>query len=89
MAEIPADLFEEWRAFYRVFPWGERRADLRSGIIAAVVAKTAGTKGAKASDFMVDFDRPPKPAPMSDAEIKQVARSLFKLVNRKRSNADR
>ncbi len=30
--------FAEWMAFYQVEPWGEERADLRSGIVASTVA---------------------------------------------------
>jgi hypothetical protein len=50
--------FGLWCALYRTDPWGEQRADLRSGIVAAQVANYAGkmrgkhAAPAKPSDFM-------------------------------------
>jgi len=41
LAQMPARLLAEWMAFYQVEnlePWGEERADLRSGIVASVIA---------------------------------------------------
>ena len=32
--------FAEWAAFYRLEPFGEERADLRAGIVAATMANT-------------------------------------------------
>jgi hypothetical protein len=49
---MPATELTEWALFYDQHPFGEYRADLRAGIVAAVVAATAGNKNAKPSDFM-------------------------------------
>ncbi|GEM_PF-787934 len=38
LAHISARELAEWEAYYRVEPWGEERADLRAGIIAATEA---------------------------------------------------
>ncbi len=38
---IDAREFTEWIAYWNVEPWGEERADLRAGIIAATVANCA------------------------------------------------
>ena len=47
--------FAEWLAYYNLEPWGEERADLRAGIIAATVANAApGRRGRtfQPKDFM-------------------------------------
>jgi hypothetical protein len=81
MAEMPAPMLDEWRAFYMVHPWGERRADLRSGIIASMLSSK---KRATPADFMPDFDRPPRAAAMSDENMKQVAGAFFRSVRKRR-----
>ncbi len=56
--------FDLWIAKYRRHPWGEQRADLRAGIIAAAVANYAGkmrkegTPPAVPTDFMPYVDKP-------------------------------
>ena len=47
-----------WIAFYELEPWGEKRADLRAGIIASTTYNMQRGKGSalKASDFMPDFE---------------------------------
>lgn len=50
--------FKEWIAFYGLEPFGESRADLRSGIIAATFANANRAKGQRpftAKDFMPRF----------------------------------
>jgi hypothetical protein len=45
-------------AMYQVSPWGEDRADLRAGYIAATqynVARQRGQRALKVSDFLPDF----------------------------------
>ncbi len=47
--------FQEWMSFYRMEPFGEDRADLRAGIIAATIVNVQrGKKGrpVKPTDFM-------------------------------------
>ncbi len=44
LAEMPARLLTEWMLFYGLEPFGERRADLRAGIIAATVANANRSK---------------------------------------------
>jgi hypothetical protein len=55
--EINSAEFCEWLAFAEIEPFGEARADLRAGIIAATVANalSSGRKNYSASDFMPDF----------------------------------
>lgn len=52
-------------AFMRLEPFGEFRADLRAGIVAATVANAARSPDRppfKTTDFMPDFSRADKPA---------------------------
>lgn len=49
-----------YMAYDRIDPFGEMRADLRSGIIASVIASVHGVKKSKPADFMLDFDEPEK-----------------------------
>lgn len=49
--------YAQWVAFYGFEPWGEERADLRAGIIAATVANAFGGGKAKPQDYMPNFDR--------------------------------
>ncbi len=59
-ASIDSREFSEWLAYDEVEPFGERRADLRSGIIAATVANVSRPKGRrvyKPKDFMPDFEK--------------------------------
>ena len=55
----------EWMAFAEVEPFGEERADLRSAIVAQVIAnvnRRPGTKAYRVEDFMPKFDqRAPTP----------------------------
>lgn len=61
----------EWMAYYEVEPWGEDRADLRAGIIAATTANVWRGRGpaAKPSDFMPRFDGPAKQSQQEMHEI--------------------
>jgi len=70
--EIDSAEFSEWQAYERVEPFGEARADLRSGIVASVMANTWRGKDQKAhkpSDFMPDFDRAEKEPEQSPEEM--------------------
>jgi len=40
-------MLEEWRAFARLEPFGEQRADLRIGQLTAIVANAMRAKGVK------------------------------------------
>lgn len=52
--------FRGWMAYYNIEPFGERRADLRAGIVAAAVRnglRGKGTRAFRATDFMPEFGR--------------------------------
>ena len=66
----------EWLAFYNLEPFGEHRADIRSGIVACVFANAHRGKNKsafKVEDFMPKFD-PPKQ--MSIDEINGVLKGF-------------
>jgi len=60
LSQMSASLLHEWLAYSKVEPFGERRRDIRSGIISAVVANVNRKKGKKAfqaNDFLPKFKR--------------------------------
>ena len=58
--EISSADFTLYMAYDRIDPCGNQRLDLVGGIISQTVARVHGNKRTKISDFMVDFDKPPK-----------------------------
>lgn len=59
LAEMTSTQFAEWMAYAQLEPWGEDRADLRAGIVAATMANSMrGKKGKpfKPADFMPRFE---------------------------------
>ncbi len=51
--------FQEWQLYNALYPLGERRADLRAGIVAAVVANVnrgPDTPAYTPQDFIPQFD---------------------------------
>lgn len=72
---MPEREFARWQAFYEIEPFGEYRADIRSAIIACVMANANRGKGPshKVDEFMPKFE-PPKQ--MSDNEIRNVLKGL-------------
>ena len=70
---------QELEALYQIDPWGEARADLRAGIVAAAAVSPYLKRGRKASptDFMPKFGK--RPIRQQDhAEMKAIALSLAK-----------
>lgn len=69
--------FAEWQAYYRLEPFGEERADLRSAIVAKTIADVNTPRGsprAELADFMPVFDREPQ---TPDEQL-----ALVEMVNR-------
>ena len=61
LSRISSRELTEWQAYYSLDPFGEDRADLRAGIIAATTAnmlRAKGAKGYKPQDFMPRFEKP-------------------------------
>jgi len=62
----------EAMAYNRLAPFGEKRADLRAGIIASVIANSnasSKSKTFKPQDFMPDFSGKPKKKKSMKAQI--------------------
>lgn len=60
LRRIDARELIEWQAFYTLEPFGDERADLRAGVIAATMANAWRGKGQKAAspqDFVMKFGR--------------------------------
>jgi hypothetical protein len=69
----------EWAAYYRIEPWGEERADLRSGVVAATVANANRGKKQKPftpTDFMPLAEKRPEPAMNVDQKIRAAFRKV-------------
>jgi hypothetical protein len=78
LQRIGSDEITEWMAFYQLEPFGDMRADLRSGVIASTFANANRTKHTRPftpEDFMPFVDRP---EPIDEARL-NVARfkSMF------------
>lgn len=64
--DLDAGELHEWFAYYALDPWTEDRADLRAGVVAAVIANVNSKRGKfKASDFMPKYE-PPRTRSSSD-----------------------
>jgi hypothetical protein len=69
LARVGSDELTEWMAFYQLEPFGEMRADLRSGVVAATFANAYRTKDARPftpEDFMPYIERS---APKDDSRL--------------------
>lgn len=76
--------FNEWLAYYRLEPWGEERDDLRSGIVASVIANCFRGKGQKAfkpKDFMPRFDKPEEPDWRATKSLFKAAQSAQRVAS--------
>lgn len=85
MAATPAPLWAEWQAYYELEPWGDERADLRSGLIAATVHNVWRGKGARAKtalDFCPLIERP-KAAPQSLDDARRQVDLFFRAAGRR------
>lgn len=84
---MPEREFLEWQAYYRIEPFGEERADLRAGVVAATVANTSGTvkrgqRPYKASDFVLKFGEQSAAAVDDEADDPEAAIDQRRKVTR-------
>jgi hypothetical protein len=66
----------EWQAFYNLEPWGDERADLRSGLAASALCNLWTAKGShryKASDFLMNFE---ETEPQTPDQMKAMLQAL-------------
>lgn len=69
-----------WAEYGQCEPWGEERADLRAGIIAATMANTVRNKSHRPyrpADFMARFEKKPDQDP---AEMKATIMAYLRQV---------
>lgn len=79
LRELTARQYLEWLAFYGIDPWGEQRADLRAGIVAATMSNRWRGKHEEAAepvDFM-PFRQEPEQTPQ---DIKRTLKSILARV---------
>tara|TARA_Y100000310_G_scaffold112096_1_gene110523 strand:- start:215 stop:535 length:321 start_codon:yes stop_codon:yes gene_type:complete len=77
----------DWLAYWRLDPFGEERADLRAGIVAATTANVWAGKGkrAKPADFMPKFDTPSKRQTADQMRAQfRLAAAAFNRVSKKK-----
>lgn len=79
LREISNTQFNEWKTLYNSDPWGEQRADLRIGMLDAIVCSALSKKKFKATDFMLFQEEQPKTFKEEQAEL----RKNIKAYNRK------
>lgn len=76
LSRMSARELNEWMIYARLEPFGELRADLRSGIVASTIANVnrgRNTKAAKISEFMPDF----RTASEKQADVASQIRDVF------------
>lgn len=88
MERIDAREFAEWVAYWALEPWGEKRADLRAGIVSSTVANALCTRSGggswQPSDFMPEFDGDEgagRDRPQTVEEMRAILRTYVTLHN--------
>jgi len=78
MSSVDSREFTRWKAFDRVSPIGDWRADRRAGLVAAAVYnvhRTGNQEPAKSADFIYKWEPPAPPA--TDEDVEQQVDSVF------------
>lgn len=73
--------FAEWLAYYQIEPWGEERADWRSGNIARVIAEAHRNPDKRSTPFTVDDFMPVYDAPEVEAQPWETLLDKVRLIN--------
>ena len=79
LRKMSASELHEWRVYSGIDPFGEERADLRSGIVASTIASVHRKKGSRRptpQDFMPKFGDAEQPK-----QSVQVQRVIFEQLN--------
>jgi len=69
---MPARELIRYMAMYEISPWGEERADIRAGCVAATqynLTRGRGAKAMKISDFLPDFAPKKRQTPQEMANL--------------------
>ena len=78
---MSAKEFGEWMAFYTLEPFGEQRADLRMGILAALTANIARDEKRRARPYEVDDFMPKFDQGAKEAQPWQEQLALVEMLN--------
>jgi len=82
--EVDSREFTEWQAYWQIEPWGDSRADLRTGILASTVANIWRTGDGEAftpADFIPEFGTL-APAPMDRDDLIAQQQALLEGLTR-------
>ena len=72
LASMGSDELTEWMAYYQLEPFGDYRADYRSGVVASTFANAHRAKDAgpfKPEDFMPFLDKPKATQPQDETQL--------------------
>lgn len=86
---MPAAEFFEWMLYEQIQPFGERRADLRTGQICATIANVnrgEKTEPYKVSDFMLPWDPQPELPKQSPEALRDALLRLQRAQEARLSN---
>ena len=87
LARLPHRVWQEWQVFAALEPFGEERADLRAGIVAATIAnclaRGKGKPAFKARDFMPQFGKPTRRESAASSDHYQQALMITRLFGGK------
>lgn len=98
LAQMPLPLFFEWMDYFEVEPFGEERGDLRTAIVAQVIASTNAKPGKrfKVTEFMPQFEkheggarRPPQTTEQMQATFMSFVEAQNKLMQGSKNNIPR
>ena len=89
--EIDSAELVEWQAYYNLEPWGEQKADIRTGIIASTIANVNRGKNTKAfshEDFVLksrqELEHEARQKKKQSTE--QIRKTLIGMVKKKNGN---
>ena len=72
LASMGSDELTEWMAYYQLEPFGDYRADYRSGVVASTFANAHRAKDAgpfRPEDFMPFLDKPQPTQPQDETQL--------------------
>ena len=71
----------EWMGFWSINPWGERRADLRAGVVASTIANVNRDPKKRPSAYVPDdfvvYREPQEPRELSRTQNRDLSKRLL------------
>ena len=87
LAGLPLPLLFEWMEFAAKHPFGDRRADLRSAIVAREIRMSTGAKRVAIDDFLPRFGE--KPERQTDKQMQTIWNTYMSGVRGSRPGGKR